>query len=143
MTKRRMISVENLHITTPLKMTENTHACHTLHPCHGKIHLILHNLLTTRNANILSLHRNAHISHFSRIIAAIRPSKNGKSYKTKCNTTHILPYFKTAQQTHYTTRIAVLSLISSPTYHTQNFTHHHLIFFIPIPSFPIPYTGLL
>jgi hypothetical protein len=78
MLKKTIISLQNCHITTPLKMTEkhSSMSYHTLHPSHRQIHLILQNVLTTHNANILSLHKYSEIMHFSCMPAATWPSKD-------------------------------------------------------------------
>jgi len=58
MLKKRMMSVENCDIMTHLKMVKKTLCMsgdHTLQPWCGQIDVVLKNVLTTHDANVLSL----------------------------------------------------------------------------------------
>jgi len=62
-----MVSVENCDIKTHLKMVKKISCMsddHTLQPCHGQTDVVLKNVLTTHNANILSLQKDAKILYF-------------------------------------------------------------------------------
>ena len=67
MLKKRMVSVENCDIMTHLKMVKKNSCVsddHTLQPCHDQTDAVLKNVLTTHNANILSLQKDAEIFYF-------------------------------------------------------------------------------
>ena len=67
MLKKRMVSVENCDIMTHLKMVKKNLCVsddHTLQPCHDQTDAVLKNVLTTHNANILSLPQEAENFYF-------------------------------------------------------------------------------